>query len=575
MSKQRRIIVIGLDGASLNYLNPIFKAGQFEGFSKFAESGFLGDCLSTIPPLTPPAWTSLMTGVNPGKHGIFDFIQPDASGIFRMVDASFCRRKSFFDYLADHGTKIISLLVPYTFPPKPDFPGVIVSGLGTPSSDSDFIRPHSLREIFLTEFTHLKEIDPTKGQTLATLSSYLIQHTKGTIELVKRSMHEVPDWGVCFVVFQATDLISHFYCRYFDPAHPDYSAGSNETKLYGEAMKELLAVLDPFMSYCRQLVEDSEGLLILVSDHGSQPLIGAIGKDAFLKDWLVDNGYLATAGNERRAVNRAKVQMNSAANRMLYLLKRKTPHGLRHLLNRIFGKYKESIVSSLQAIPFMESIIWERTRAFVAPGGYGTGIYINRKGYFPQGIIEPGADYHELREQIKQELKKLLISPEIPLLKEVLNKEEAFWGTELECAPDLVLIWNEHPSLREHNYMLCDGRKLQGPEKKVGTELRWCGTHRIEGILGLTGYGIRKKPVLRRVPVLADVMPTILYYAGLPVPDDLDGQVLLEAFEPGFIDNNPILHGPSEKPGDKSAPSMTQSESEKLIDLLEGLGYLH
>ncbi|MCK4719985.1 alkaline phosphatase family protein, partial [bacterium] len=70
----KRMIILGHDGASFNYLDPILKSGKLPNYERFFKSGVRSNCLSTIPPLTPPAWSTMLTGVNPGKHGIFDFL---------------------------------------------------------------------------------------------------------------------------------------------------------------------------------------------------------------------------------------------------------------------------------------------------------------------------------------------------------------------------------------------------------------------------------------------------------------------------------------------------------------------
>ena len=378
-----RLAIIGLDGASFNYLGPILKSGAIPNFQRLINKGVGSDCLSTIPPLTPPAWSTMLTGVNPGKHGIFDFLQPDESGAFRMVDAGFRRRKSFIDHAERNGIRAISILVPYTFPPDPEANGLIVSGLGTPSSESDFIRPHSFRDKLLADFPFLKEIDPTKSQSLETLATGLLEFTKKTVELTKWAMREIQDWGICFTVFQATDLIPHFYSKYFDPDHP----GHEDRPEFTNSLTDIYKAIDPFLGECLDMVEKDGGWVAIVSDHGSQPLVGSIGKDAFLARWLEENGYLVTGGMRGRAKQAVRAKAGSAANRLLYMAKRYTPHGIRNAINRILGGRKGEIAEKLKSVPFLEDIVWEKTKAFCAPGGYGVGLYINREGDFPNGTV--------------------------------------------------------------------------------------------------------------------------------------------------------------------------------------------
>jgi predicted AlkP superfamily phosphohydrolase/phosphomutase len=523
-------VVLGLDGAGFNYLDPILESGRLEGFSRLFASGVRSDCLSTIPPITPPAWSTMLTGVNPGKHGVLDFLQPDSSGVFRMVDATFRRRKTFLAHAVDNGIRTISLLVPYTFPPDPDAGGLVVSGLGTPSAESDFIRPHKFRGRLLRDFPFLQETEATRGRSLDNLHERLLEHTRNAVDLVRWAMKEIDDWGLCFGVFQATDLIPHFYSRFFDPDHPEYDADDNEVAAgYRDALAAIYRAIDPLVGECLDALEAEGGWVILVSDHGSRPLMGAIGKDAFLARWLEEEGYLVTRGAAGRARQAAKAKAGSVANRLLYLVKRYTPHGLRDAANRLLGRRKEAIVSGLSAVPFLEDVDWKKTRAFCAPGGYGVGLYINREGDFPEGVVPKGAAYHKLREEMKDSLRALEIAPGVPLFTRVLLREEALWGPAVALAPDLILMWREDRRLAENDYRLTDGRRLDRPEKKPGSDLTWCGTHSMEGLFAIAGDGVRSGAILETPPNLADVLPTVHLVADLPIPSDVDGRVIENA----------------------------------------------
>ncbi len=571
-----RVIVIGLDGASFNHLDPILASGRLPALARFFAKGVRSDCLSTIPPLTPPAWTTLMTGVNPGKHGTFDFLQPDRSGAFRVVNAGFRRRKTFLEHAERSGVRTISLLVPYTFPPDPDTNGLIVSGLGTPSAESDFIRPHSLRDTLLRDFSFLRDVDPTKGQSLETLHARLLEFTQSTVDLAGRARKEFPDWGLLFTVFQATDLIPHFYSKFFDPDHPDFGESSEkEPGRYKDSLAKIYKAIDGFVGECLDIVEKEGGWLILASDHGSQPLMGAIGKDAFLARWLEASGYLATGGEKGRARQVAVARAGSLANRLLYLAKRYTPHGIRDAVNRALGRRKEELVGRITAIPFLEDIVWEKTRAFCAPGGYGVGLYLNRQGDFPHGIVQKGAEYHALREEIKAGLEALRIDDGVPLFNRVLTREESLWGPAVDLAPDLLLLWREDRRLRDRDYLLTNGMRLDPPEVKSESRLTWCGTHRMEGLFGIAGEGVKAGGTLEASPTLADILPTLHYVCGMPIPGDIDGRVILEAFEEGFLDAHKPLVGPPEEPVSGDVKVSLQDESDKMIELLEGLGYLH
>jgi len=517
----------------------------------------------------------MLTGANPGKHGIFDFIQPDTNGSFRLADARARSRHTFIDHAENNKIRAVSLLVPYTFPPNPETSSLVVSGLGTPSAESDFIRPHVYRDSILGEFPYLSKVDPTSGESIETLHSALHMHTLETARLSRFAMNETSDWGLIFTVFQATDLIPHFYSRYFDLEHPDYDQDEDVPQDYRNALLRIYEAVDPYLGECLDLVDESGGWVILVSDHGSAPLMGAIGKDAFLARWLEDNGYLVTSGEKGRRGREAKAAAGSLANRLLYLAKKYTPHGIRNAVNVVLGKKKKDITEKLTRIPFMEGIVWEQTRAFCAPGGYGVGLYINRAGDFPSGTVQPGAEYNSLRDRIKNELESIEIEGGVPLFNGVLARDEALWGPAVNLAPDLLLLWNEDIRIRKNNYVLSDGRTMDPPEVKSGSRLTWCGTHRMEGLFGLYGEGV--VPGFRpEIPVnLTDILPIVNYLSGMPIPEDADGRIPDGIFDKEFLNQNKPVTGPPDEPVSPGGGIQTPDESEKMLELLEGLGYLN
>ena len=569
-------MIIGLDGASFNHIEPMLESGILPNFKKALDNGARADCISTIPPLTPPAWSTMLTGANPGKHGIFDFIQPDSSGIFRMVDAGKRLRKTFLDRARDEGVKVIDILVPYTFPPHQDTTGLSVSGLGTPSFESDFIRPHNFRDKLLEKFPFLTNTDPTVGQSLDTFHERLLENTLGTIELAKYSMEQITDWGLLFAVFQATDLVPHFYSRFFDKCHPDYDPNDpNVPVAYRKALERIYCAIDEFLGDCFENIGRSGGHIIFVSDHGSQPLVGSVATDAFLLKWLEKNGFLRTGGSGGDTGKKIAARAGSIANRTVYFLKRNTPHGLRNLANRILGRKKDSIASALTAIPFLRNIDWTKTKAFCAPGGYGTGIYINRKGDFPNGIVSKGAEYHKIRDEIKSGLESLEIKPGLRLFSHIIYREEALWGPAVGLAPDLLLLKKEDRALKEADYRLTDGSRLDPPGRKSSSKLIWCGTHKIEGMFAIYGEGVRKNIRLESGCNLADIFPTIGLVSGIEIPSDIDGRAISGAFTEEFLRSHEVKFGPEEDYKNKTDSHVSDEDSQKLLDLLTGLGYLN
>jgi len=144
------VTVIGLDGATFRLILPWVKQGKLPTLKKMMDQGVWGNLQSTIHPLSPQAWASFMTGKNPGKHGIFEFVEHKANSYdLRYVNGGFVQGKKIWKLLSDAGKKVCVINVPFTYPPE-KVNGNLIAGLDAPGLCSDFCYPPEL----LTEIIH-------------------------------------------------------------------------------------------------------------------------------------------------------------------------------------------------------------------------------------------------------------------------------------------------------------------------------------------------------------------------------------------------------------------------------------
>ena len=123
-----RVFIIGWDGATFDLIKPWVADGKLPNIAEVLENGAHGELGSTLPPMTFPAWSSFMTGKNPGKHGIYDFtrLRPGTYDL-EFVNGGERKAPSFWKLLSDSGRRVISISVPCTYPPEP-VRGIILSG---------------------------------------------------------------------------------------------------------------------------------------------------------------------------------------------------------------------------------------------------------------------------------------------------------------------------------------------------------------------------------------------------------------------------------------------------------------
>jgi predicted AlkP superfamily phosphohydrolase/phosphomutase len=141
----RRVIILGLDGMDPRRVERLMREGRLPHMAQLAESGCYSRIESSCPPISPAAWSSFMTGTNPGKHNIFDFLNRNLQSYLPELSSSVIRtdskgravmkllRKSvpFWNILGEHGVFSTVLRVPITFPPE-KFNGVLLSGMCVP-----------------------------------------------------------------------------------------------------------------------------------------------------------------------------------------------------------------------------------------------------------------------------------------------------------------------------------------------------------------------------------------------------------------------------------------------------------
>src|SRR5262245_29176575 len=140
------LVVVGLDGVSLDLIRPWADEGRLPHLAALMASGSWGRLRSTVPAATFPAWTSMMTGVNPGRHGLLDFAarEPGGYGI-RFLNGSYRSAPALWTRLSAVGKRVAVLTVPATYPPEP-IDGVMVSGFDSPLAtaiDGSFVHPRS------------------------------------------------------------------------------------------------------------------------------------------------------------------------------------------------------------------------------------------------------------------------------------------------------------------------------------------------------------------------------------------------------------------------------------------------
>ncbi len=519
--KKRVFLLIGLDGATYDLILPWISAGELPTLARLLQEGAWGPLASTVPPTSFPAWSTLMTGVNPGRHGIFDFTQR-LPGRYQVafVNATHRRRPTLWRLAGQAGKRVAVLGFPATYPPEP-VNGLLVSGFDAPVATAIDRRcvfpPERYDEVAPYPLAGIQEvrIGPAwHAQALLQLLGAIERRTEVALTL----LHGEP-WDLFALHYGESDTVAHHFWAFHDPASPRYDREGAQQ--FGEAILQVYRALDRALGRLLE-VRPAGTTLAIVSDHGS----GGAGEwIVYLNRWLEEHRWLRFARSSARSL--------AATVRRLGL---KLPAGWQEWA---FRGPLLPWVHRLESRARLGGIDWQRTAAFSEEVNTLPGIWLNVREREPAGTVAPEA-YERLRGELCTALETWRHpgSGE-PLLRRAWRREDLYHGPHVHLAPDIVL----EPALdRGYSVTFLSGGGRPGPalaQLEPSAHLgakggSMNGSHRPTGILLLAGEGVRRGTRLEQAS-LADIAPTVLAVLEGAVPAGLDGRVLREAFLPGAI----------------------------------------
>lgn len=554
MQRAKKVMVIGLDGVPLDLIQRWAEGGHLPNLQRLMATGAVGELRSTVPPTSGPSWSSFVTGMNPGKTGIYDFLyRREGTYHFPPVNASLRSGKTVWRYLSDAGHRVGVLNLPMSYPVE-QVNGFVVSGWMTPYAATDFTHPPELAAELEREIGNYR-IYPTetfaesrRESFLAASYDLLDMRTRTALYLAQNQ-----EWDVFTAVFFDTDRILHQLWHYLSPDHPWRSDRQDREPF----VREYFEKVDD--SIGRLLEEtDEQTLVIVLSDHG----MGRANNFIVLNNWLLETGLLHL---KRDPMTRLKSLLFRGGFTLRNIHQLADRLGLATRAEYVAGYFVDHLLK-LAFLSFLD-VDWSQSKAYSFGRHLGS-VYVNLKGREPQGIVAPGAEYEAVRDEIERlayEFRDHRTGRR--LIGEVLRREEIYSGPYLERAPDLILRPQEPSDIF---FGLADF----GHRSTVAQVYRYSGMHRDYGLLIMSGPGVQPGQTVTGAAI-QDLAPTILHTMGLPVPADMDGRVLEGAFLPEYVRSFPIQIDTTGSATDGAAPVDYTEEGEKeIMERLEGLGYL-
>jgi len=534
---KRKVYLIGIDGGSPKLLKLLIREGYLPNFKKIMEDGVFGSLESTIPPVTAPAWTSMMTGVNPGKHGLFSFevFSPKGNGI-RFASSRSARTKRLWEILNDFGKSSGIINCPLTYPPPKKMKGFLISGFLTPRDCHLYTYPPQIRDKFLRDYI----IDIPMAEFGKLTIDNLRKFVDRSIECLRKrerilfQLDEKFDPDFLMSVFMETDKLQHVLWKFLVKEEE-----GDEIRVMRENSIRYYSEIDRLIGRILGRMEKNS-ILIIASDHGFE----STSFRFFLNEWLRSKGHLAFKG-------------------IPYLIRRVFRRLIRKLQDRgmtQFGLEREERLRS-------RFIDWEKTKAFVRLG-YEQGIYLNEK------VFASNEEKRKFVDELIGDLRKCETLSGEPLFKRIWIREELYKGPFIQFAPHIVLEKDERVVLSEKLY----SRKfvIKNLLKKDQFIEKVCtpeGYHSAEGFFAAYGNAIARN--VRGNFSIMDIVPTILYFLELPIPSELDGRVIDEIFVDEFRKNVKVTVSKEYEIYLKGEDfDYEEEEEDEIYRKLKGLGYL-
>ncbi len=547
-----KTLIIGLDGGTWDLFGPLCDLEAMPHLAALRQRSAWGPLLSTQPPFTAPAWASFATGVNPGKHGILNFIQAEGSparllrGEGTPVNSAHIRAPLLWEYFDAYDRPTGVLNVPLSYPLRP-VAGFAISGMLTPPHARDWAHPpdllHALKG-YIIDLDYGRPGQPLTREDLPrplAMLDDILQMTERRGRHALRLMQQRA-WDAFMVVFTGTDRISHHFWHYLAP---DYShlAPKLDVRI-SQRLADYFDLLDQLLG---ALVKNAgpDAVILILSDHGFGP---AARHWVHLNNWLLELDLL-------------RLRMGKSG--WMQRLKRGAPW-LSDMAKRILPAEARNAVKQHGSLA--DAMDWENTLAWAMPlYNNVAGIYLHRTSHKPPGPVSPAAAPKLLDFLIEQARTLRIPGADRPLFTDIHLGSELYHGSYTDSFPDIVLTMDP-----DYAAVPTLGSTLITPIPP-GQFLR-SGDHRPEGMFLAAGPPIQPGP-LPEVPRLIDLAPTILHLADLPIPESMDGRVLDAIFQPRWLQTPPPKPGPDLPPPDAAA-ALSPDDQAAIADRLRGLGYM-
>jgi len=500
----KRLLVIALQEATRDLIDPWVQQGLLPNIAALMQAGTSGRVHAQAPLTTPHNWANILTGVNAGQHGVFDYWQRGTDGIFRETSPAMLKAPPIWERLRGTGLRSTFVNLPMTWP-LPEVDGTVVAGeigLGAVPTSKMFA-PRDLHDQLVARHGPYRPGATAPGgrkkHEYISLFDNETPHTTAAFEFLLNAQH----WDFAMVYFIDAAMAQHyFWADMEDGSSGPYSG------IVASAYKNLDAAIGRFMA-----AAGPDTVIFLISECGAGPIRSGIN----LTNWLEQQGLLRTRHSS------LTVLKHFIENNILPSAKRILPLAVKSAI----GNRSRALRNWASSSGTQLDLDWSQTKIF-SRGKEGN-LFVNLAGRDPQGIVQPGKEYDELLNYVEDALCRLQDpNTGARVVTSVARPEELYAGPAVEFAPDLIIDWSDAA------YMMTErgrsGSDVFVERWRKGMSWPTSGSHRYDGVLIAAGPGVSAGEELGLASQF-DLLPTWLNILGQPVPSDLEGRVLTEIME--------------------------------------------
>lgn len=470
-------VVVGLDGAHFELLDPWLEDSELPNIERIIRNGVSANLESVLPPVTSPNWKAYTTGKNPGKIGIFwwENIDTDRCRVYYPNDRKH-QQTEFWEILSN-SSRVGVLGVPTTYPPKESGEFVVA---GAPDGENTgFAYPdeveHTLRDKFDYRLAPEHRLKDAPDQAAEDLIELIDQRFRAAKYLADEHDLEFLQVTTFYI-----NSLHHFYW--------DHEYTLRAWKRIDEHVGDLL---------------DEAENVVLMSDHGSNRIETVFN----INTWLERNDYLSLnigAGNLLHDLGITTDNLIRLATvlRVREPAERIAPEWLLNKVPNEHGEFKREQKT--------DRVDWDATDAIAS--GQGP-VYLTA----PEGTPE----YESIRSELVSELRDVTDPNGRPVATDVVPGDEVYHGTYSDEAPDIVIEQAKGVHIPGN---IGSEKMFDDPES------RWRAENKRHGLFAATGSAFDNGN-LGKLSIL-DLAPTLLHLHDHPVPEDMDGTVRMDVFDP-------------------------------------------